>query len=339
MEPFENTFLNKEKAATTLLEDEPKKDVFENLNLISYPELIGKIEEEIISLRNGAENNDENYRAEILSRKKEFQNNLIDENKINLTDILFGIEELILRDEMAEKKEERTKSMKIEDVKLQQKIAYFIDDNKKDLKLLKDFWDGYDRIFKNDGDETIVNGEMLKHGILAPIALKNILDNKYNKGKEKKMEFIYSTPKDDVNRSIDMMAINEKDKIITLIQVKGDVMNIGELKERIRPKMKSEDKEGKNLIYMIKEEDFSSRDTSMGNKLNEFNSGCAGYMSEHGETLKGFTALGIYIHVPFMIDGQSLIDINGQPHESLEKFISGLLDLSLSNNHANIAKN
>lgn len=347
MKSSENTFFNidKKQEAGILLEDEP----IENLDSISYPNLLRKIEEEIISLREERGEDNEDYRAKILSRKEVFLEKLKDENRIHLANILFGAEELILRDKMAQKNGKKAESVKIEDVKFQQEAAYFIENNEDDFNLLEDYWDLYDELFKVENNKTIVRGETLKHGILAPIALKNILDNKYNKNKddkkESRMDFIYSTPKDDIKRSIDMIAIDKERKINMLIQVKGDAMNRKELEETVKLKIKSNGNgkidgsgEEKDLIYIIPENKFSKRDTSITDeKINEFNGGCADYMDEYGKILKEeeFKTLGIYIYVPSMVGGEKWIEINGQPHPKLAKLISGLLDLKL----ADIAKN
>lgn len=50
------------------MEDEP----IENLDSVSYPNLLRKIEEEISSLREERGDGDEDYRVKILSRKKSF---------------------------------------------------------------------------------------------------------------------------------------------------------------------------------------------------------------------------------------------------------------------------
>lgn len=344
MESSENTFFNtdKKQEAGILLEDEP----IENLDSVSYPNLLSKIEEEIISLREEREDSDEDYRAKILSRKEEFLGKLKDPNRIHLAGILFGIEELILRDKMAQKNGKRVESMKIEDVKFQQETAFFIKNNKNDFILLEYYWNLYDNLFKVENNKTIARGETLKHGILAPIALKNILEDKYNKGKEgSRMDFIYTTPEDDVRKSIDMIAIDKKSKINMLIQVKGDVMNREELEGMVKPKIKSGGNgktngsgEEKDLIYIIPESKFSKLDTSIEDKkIREFNGGCATYMNERSKIMKEdeFKTLGIYIYVPSMVGGEKWIEINGQPHPKLAKLISGLLDLKL----ASIAKN
>lgn len=343
----ENTPFNfdKKQEAGILLEDEP----IENLDSVSYPNLLRKIEEEIISLREERGEDDEDYRAKILSRKEEFLKKLTDPNRVNLANILFGAEELILRDKTARENGKKAENVKLEDVKFQQEVAYFIENNEDDFNLLEDYWDLYDELFKVEKNKTIVRGETLKHGILAPIALKNILNDKYNKNnddkKESRIDLIYSTPKDDVKRSIDMIAIDKEGKINMLIQVKGDAMNRKELEEMVKPKIKSNDNgkvggsgEEKDLIYIIPENKFSKRDTSIKDeKINEFNGGCAEYMEEHGKVLREeeFKTLGIYIYVPSLVGGERWIEINGQPHPKLEKLISELLDLKL----ASVAKN
>lgn len=345
MESFENTSLNfdKKKEAGILLEDEPKKSDFENLDLISYPLLIHRIEKEIMSLREERGESDEDYREKILSRKGEFLEKLKDENRIHLANILFGAEELILRDKIENKNGKRTGSMIIEDVKFQQEMAYFVTDNENDSNLLEDYWDLYDDLFKVNGNNTVVKGEKLKHGVLAPIAMKNILDNKYNKDKaDGRLDIIYSTPEDDAIKSIDMIAVDNERKINMLIQIKGDAMSWEEFEERVKPKNKSnnnerishkdQEQEDRDLIYIINEKDFADADTSIKyKKLEKFNSGCASYMKEHGEILreKGFKTLGVFIYVPSIVDGQSMINMKGQPDEKLDKFISQFMDIKI----------
>lgn len=346
MESSENTFLNidKNQDAGVILEDEP----IENLDSVSYPNLLRKIEEEIMSLREERGEDDEDYRARILSRKEQFLAKSKEPNRIHLAKILFETEELILRDKTAQENGKKPEGAKIEDVKFQQAMADFIENNEDDFNLLEDYWDLYDELFKVENNKTIVRGETLKHGILAPIALKNILDSKYNKNKDgikkNRMDFTYSTPEDDVRRSIDMIVIDKESKINMLIQVKGDAMNKKELAAMVRPKIKfsgnakiNENEEEKDLIYVIPENKFSKRDTSIKDeKVNEFNGGCADYMDEHGKILKEgkFKTIGVYIYVPSMIDGERWIEINGQPHPKLTKLISDLLDIKL----ADIAK-
>lgn len=339
MESFENTFFNDKKPeAGILLENEPIK----NLDSVSYPNFLREVENEIFSLREEVGEDNEDYRANIFSRKEKFLERLTDQNKIHLANILFGVEELILRNKTTVKNGVRDKNMKIEDVKFQQETAFFIEDNKKDFNLLEDYWDLYDDLFKVENNKTVVAGETLKHGILAPMALKNILDNKYNKNDKNKnrMDFVYSTPEDDVKRSIDMIVIDKERKINMLIQVKGDAMNKKELEAMVKSKIKSnengkikENEEKKDLIYIIPENKFSKRDTSIKDeKINEFNSGCADYMEEHGRILRdeGFKTIGVYIYVPSVVEGERWIEINGQPHPRLTKLISDLLDIKLA---------
>lgn len=344
MESFENTSFNlgKNKEGAVLLEEEPKEKDFEDLDSVTYPLFLHKIEKEIISLREDRGGSDEAYHKQILSRKREFLEKLKDENRIHLANILFGAEESILRDEIEKKNGKRTKSMIIEDVKLQQEMAYFITNNEKDLNLLEDYWYLYDEIFKINGKDTIDEGEKLKHGVLAPIALKNILDNKYNNGgMKKRMEIIYSTAEDDAMNSIDMIAVDNEKKINLLIQVKGDAMSLKELDKITKPKKSNGDsnnkEESKDLIYIFNEKDFADDDTSIkekngGDKLNKFNRGCASYIKEHGDILKekGFKTLGVYIYVPSVVEKEPMIDINGQPNEKLDKFISKFLDLKIA---------
>ena len=344
MESFEDTSLNldKKQEGGVLLEDEPKQAGFENLDSISYPNLLRKIEEEIMSLREEREGSDEDYRAKILSGKKDFLGKLTNQNRIHLASILFGTEELILRDKATRKNGERDKDVRIENAKFQQEMAFFIKNNENNFILLEDYWDLYDDLFKVEKNKTIVRGETLKHGVLAPIALRNILDNKYNRdksGKKNRMDFTYSAPKDDVEKSIDMIAIDKEDKINMLIQVKGDAMNREELEGMVKLKVKTigngkinGSAEEKDLIYIIPENKFSRLDTSIEDeKINEFSGGCAAYMDENGKIMKegGFKTLGIYIYVPSMIDGERWIEINGQPHPKLAKLISDLLDMKL----------
>lgn len=343
MESFENTSFNfdkNNKEGGVLLEDEPKKSDSENFDSIPYSLLIHKIEKEIMSLREQIGESDEGYRERILSRKGEFVEKLKDENRIHLANILFGVEDLISRDKISQTKEKKNESFRIEDVKFQQEIAYFLEENENDFNLLEDYWAVYDDLFKVGRNKTIVIGETLKHGILAPVALKNILDKKYNQNKDNKnrMDFIYSTPKDDIEKKIDMIVVDNENKINMLIQVKGDAMNKRELEEMIKPKIKTRNRENsseeeKDLIYLIPENKFSKRDTSIKDeKINEFNGGCASYMNEHGDLLReeGYKTIGIYIYVPSMVDGERMIEINGQPHPKLTKLISGLIDLKLA---------
>lgn len=346
MESFEKTSFNIDNNSKggVVLEEEPKKSDFENFDSIPYPLLIHKIEKEIMSLREERGESDEDYREKILSRKEEFLEKLKDENRIHLANILFGAEELILRDKIENKNGKRTISMIIEDVKFQQEMAYFVTDNENDSNLLEDYWDLYDDLFKVNGKDTVAKGGKIKHGVLAPIALKNILDKKYNKDKiEKRLDIIYSTPEDDAIRSIDMIAVDNERKINLLIQVKGDAMSLKELDERVKSKIKfngevNNKEDSKDLIYIFDEKDFADDDTSIkgkkgGEKLNKFNSGCASYLKENGDVLKvkGFKTLGVYIFVPSVVEDEPVIDINGQPDERLDKFISEFLDMKIPN--------
>lgn len=344
MESFEKTSFNFDDNSKggIILEEEPKKSDFENFDSIPYPLLIHKIEKEIMSLREESGGSDEDYREKILSRKEEFLEKLKDENRIHLANILFGAEELILRDKIENKNGKRTVSMIIEDVKFQQEMAYFVTGNENDSNLLEDYWDLYDDLFKVNGNDTVAKGEKIKHGVLAPIALRNILDKKYNKDQtNNRLDIIYSTPEDDAMKSIDMIAVDNERKINLLIQVKGDAMSWGELDERVKLKIKSNGgvnnkEENKDLIYIFNEKDFADDDTSIkekGEKLNKFNSGCAGYMKEHGEILreKGFKTLGVFIYIPSVVEGQPMIGVNGEPDEKLDDFISQFLDLKIPN--------
>lgn len=345
MESFEKTSFNFDNNSKggIILEEEPKKSDFENFDSIPYPLLIHKIEKGIMSLREERGESDEDYREKILSRKEDFVRKLKGENRIHLANILFGAEELILRDKIEKENGKRTVSMIIEDVKFQQEMAYFVTNNENDSNLLEDYWDLYNDLFKVNGNDTVAKGEKIKHGVLAPIALKNILDKKYNKDKiEKRLDIIYSTPEDDAMRSIDMIVVDNERKINLLIQVKGDAMSLRELDERVKPKIKSNSgnnkmEDSKDLIYVFGEKDFADDDTSIkekkgGEKLNKFNSGCASYIKENGDVLreKGFKTLGVYIFVPSVVEDEPMIDINGQPDERLDEFISRFMDMKIS---------
>ena len=319
---------------TVLKEDSTVAGLEKELDPIDHLEIMRKFEEDIFSIKS-YERDALLFKDALGERKKGFIDKLSEANKIHLVNILFGLEELMLRNKIAEKNKIRTEDMKIEDAKLQQEIAYFIGDNEKDFKLLGNFWDEYEKIFENNGDKT---SNTLKHGILAPIALKNILESKYNGKDKKRLEFIYSTPEDDVKKSIDMIAIDNKNKLNLLIQVKGDALSREELEEMVKrvASFKSnnqvnKDKEKMELVTIINERDFSGRDTSIGKKLNDFNAGCSKYFAEHEKTLKesGAKTVGIYIYVPSVVGGEVWIDLNGHPNKKLSNLISGMLDLKM----------
>ena len=102
---------------------------------------------------------------------------------------LFGIEEMVVRN-LIEKIESRSEEFKIEDAKWQQEIIFYINKIKNKPEELKMFWDEYDTLFAYENDSQ--SGNKYKAGIMAPMALQNILQEKYG------LKVAYSRPEEDV---------------------------------------------------------------------------------------------------------------------------------------------
>lgn len=194
---------------------------------IPYEDFISAVEDEILSEERDG-NTDTFYFRDYLkivkNKKENFLTKIGNEGRRLSAEALFGVEEMVVKN-LIEKAEGRSEEFKIEDAKWQQEIIFYINKNKNNPEELKMFWDEYDTLFAYEDDNQ--SGKKYKAGIMAPLALQNILQEKYG------LEVVYSKPEDDVRCSVDMVAVDRKNKLNFLIQVKTDIKKIEEMIDKI----------------------------------------------------------------------------------------------------------
>lgn len=286
-----------------------------DMDNIPYEDFISAVEDEILS-----EERDKNadtfylrdYLKIVKNKKENFLTKIGNEGRRLSAEALFGIEEMVVKN-LIEKAEGRSEEFKIEDAKWQQEIIFYINKNKNNPEELKMFWDEYDALFAYEDDNQ--SGNKYKAGIMAPLALQNILQEKYG------LEVTYSKPEDDVRCSVDMVAVDRQNKLKFLIQVKTDIKKIEEMIDRIlNPEKNDQEKisdleKEKKLIEIVERSEFGKLNENTHEDYQKFSNGCSRYAEKYKEFLNdgSYKTIGVYLYVPYVVRGERFIGIDGTP--------------------------
>lgn len=332
-----NRYELNDSVGATLMEEQPVKDrqldADLDMDVMPYEDFISMVEDEVLS-----EERDNNTDAlylrdylKIIKNKKEiFLTKIRDESRRASVEAFFGIEEMVVKN-LIEKVEGRSEEFKIEDAKWQQEIIFYINKNKDNSKELKMFWDEYDTLFAYEDDSQ--SGKKYKAGIMAPLGLQNILQEKYG------LEVVYSKPEDDVRCSVDMVAVDRKNKLNFLIQVKTDIKKIEEMIDKILNSKKnnqekiSDTEKEKKLIEIVERTEFGKQNKDMHEDYQKFSNGCSRYIEKYKGFLndEGYKTTGVYLYVPCVIKGERAIGVDGTPsHELWTVLVGGGLEKKLN---------
>lgn len=315
--------LNNE-AGTAVLELE--KDSFkENLDDIPYEDFLYEVEKEILSEERNRENNNPNYLNDYLERIKERKENFLtkikSEKRKLAAEILFEIEEVVIKNILEDKSGNRSLEFRIGDSEWQQEIISFVNENKDNLKELEMFLAEYKTLFEFEDDEE--SGNKYMAGIMAPLALQNIFEEKYS------LEVSYPKPKEDVKYGIDMIATDRENNQVFLIQVKTNRNQIEKIIDKTLNKKRKEDeyeikdKYEKKLVKVIPRFEFGDKNREMDKDYNDFSEGCLKYVNHNRDFFsgKGYETKGVYMYVPYVVRGEKFIGIDGTPTEKLWKIL------------------
>lgn len=323
MESMNKYELNNQ-AGVALMEEPPaqdeQSDIVSEMDNIPYADLISAVENRILSKERNKSNTNisylTNYLDMIRDKKESFLKNIRSEKRKLLAKSFFEIEEMIVRGLIEDRVGSRSKEFRIEDSEWQQEIISLINKIKNNPEELRMFWDEFDALFdyeENEDDEKSAN--KYRAGIMAPLALQNILEEKYG------LKVAYSKPTEDVECLVDMTAFDELGKKFFLIQVKTDK----ELIEKIIKKdLRGESRGGNNekeLIKIIPRFEFGNNNGEMHKDYKNFSEGCSRYVENNRDFFqgkgKGYEVKGVYIYVPYIIRGKKLIGMDGTPDYKL----------------------
>lgn len=301
-----------------------------NLDAIPFEDFISEVEKAIFSEERSGNNDNVSYLEKCLGKTKEKKENFLakieSEERKFFAEAFFEIEEVVIKNLIESKTGNRSEEFRIGDTEWQQEIIFLINKIKNNPTELKLFWDEYKAIF--DYEDDVKSGNKYMAGILAPMALQNILTEKYG------LQVTYPKPKEDVKYSVDMVAVDEQNKLIFLIQVKTDKEQIEKLIKRdINTSRNGQEKNTdsnqdarKELIKVIPRFEFGDRNGKMHEDYQIFSKGCSKYVENNRDLFKGkeYEVKGVYIYVPYVVGGDKLIDMNGMPHEKLWKILVAL---------------
>jgi len=313
------------QAGVATMEEPPAQNELSGVNSemdnIPPEDFIFAVEDEILSEERNKNNTNisylTNYLEMIRNKKENFLTKIGNEKRRLLAKSFFEIEEMIVRGLIEDMVGSRSKEFKIEDSEWQQEIISFINKIKNNPEELKMFWDEYDALFDYEGDKKSANE--YRAGIMAPLALQNLLQEKYG------LKISYSEPKEDVECSVDMTAVDGQNKKFFLIQVKTDKELIEKIiKKDLRGESdKGNHKNEKELIKVIPRFEFGNENAGMNKDYLNFSKGCSRYVENNRKLFqdKGYDVKGVYIYVPYNIGGEKLIEINGAPSYKLWKIL------------------
>lgn len=274
---------------------------------VSFEDFMDMVEDKLSETEKKDNETKKDFLNRIKEEKKLFLENIKDEKKKNAAKVMFDAQEYVNQFKFG--LEEGDLPIKLKGSELQRDVANFIfeNENKEDVAEL---WRMYDKFFKLGGNETKILGEGMKSAILSMVGLKKILTKNYN------AEVIFTDPNIDVFYSIDAVAIiktkNNEDGKALFFQVKS--LN-GE------------------KVSGVEWKKFNSNElewnTGFNEKENNFKKGCAKYIEERSDT---FNKIGkenisaVFVRLPIKYNGKTSVDIDGEPHQALEKFIVEKID-------------
>lgn len=329
-----NNFESIGQAGQALMEEDAKKerpvrkdqaDANQKLDDVAYEDFICRVEEEILLEERNKNNNNagylNKYLEKIVEKKEVFLSKIESEKRKLSAKVLFEIEEIVIKNLIENKTGIRSEEFRFGDSEWQQEIIFLINKNKDNPEELQIFWDEYKALF--DYENEVENGNKYMAGVMAPLALQNILQEKYG------MEVTYPKPKEDVKYSIDMVAVDEQNKLNFLIQVKTNKDQIEKMinKDLNAPRNSDnadaqpsqEPNKGKKLIKVINRHEFGNAGESMHKDYKLFSEGCSKYVESNRDFFKdkGYKTTGVYIYIPYVMKSEKLIGINGEPNDKL----------------------
>lgn len=302
----------REQESGVLLQDPPIEKLadssfFEEADSLPFEEFLDALENELASAEKEDGETNEYYLNKIKETKKFFIERLKNEKNKNAARVMFDIQEYVNQFNFGLEKEELP--IKLKGSELQRDSADFVfkNENKEELA---EFWRIYDKFFKLGGKKVAENGEGMKNAILSMVGLKKILTKNYI------AEVFFTEPDVDVFNSIDMVARmdvkNDEERKVLFFQVKS---LSGEKISNVKWKKFDSDDLGWNTKFEEKE--------------NNFKKGCAKYLNDKASI---FNKIGkenisaVFVRLPIRDNGKVSVDIDGEPHQALEKFIVEKID-------------
>lgn len=298
--------------AGVLLEEPPIEKLvnpsfFDEADSLSFEDFLDALENELASEEKEDGETNEHFLNKIKEIKNFFVERLKNEKNKDVARVMFDIQEYV--NQFNFKLEKGELPIKLKGSELQRDSADFIfrNENKKEIA---EFWRIYDKFFKLGGKKVAENGEGMKSAILSMVGLKKILMKNYI------ADVIFTKPDVDVFNSIDMIAMakvkNDEERSVLFFQVKS---------------LSGE------KVSNVKWEKFDSDDlewnTKFEEKENNFKKGCAEYLEDRSDT---FDKIGkekisaVFVRLPIKYNGKTSVDIDGEPHPALEKFIVEKID-------------
>lgn len=279
---------------------------------LSFEDFMDMVENKLTETEKKDNETNEDFLNRTKEEKKLFLESIKDEKKRNAAKVMFDAQEYVNQFNLG--LEEGELPIKLKGSELQRDVANFIfeNDNKEEVAEL---WRIYDKFFRLGGKKAEELGEGMKSAILSMVGLKKILMKNYV------AEVIFTEPNIDVFNSIDMIAMmnvkNDEDGKALFFQVKS--LN-GE------------------KVSNVKWEKFDSDDlewnTKFDEKENNFKKGCSGYLEERSDTFDKIgkeNIFAVFVRLPIKYNGKTSVDIDGEPHQALEKFIVEKIDGDNSN--------
>lgn len=291
------------------------------LDQVPYEDFIFQAEEEILLEEIDKENKNVKYLKSCLTnikaRKENFLKNIETENRKLSASALFGIREVILKNLIYSQTENNEVGFKIEGSKWQQEIIFLINNIKNNHEELQIFWDEYKTLF--DYEEDRKSGNKYMSGILAPLALQNILKEKYG------VNVSYPKPEEDVKYSVDMVAGSEDMNF--LIQVKTDKKAIDDMLERdfnaSNRGIRLGQEDGKEFIKVLPRYEFGKTDNEIDDDYKRFSNGCLNFVKNKNRIFEkeNSETKGVYMYVPCFRNGKKIVGLNGVPDDEVWKIL------------------
>lgn len=290
---------------------EPEK---EGLDDVPLEDFIAKIENEILDKGIDQGKNKSEYLKNFIAKKEKNLSLIKDKRRKNLAEGLFGTREIKIKDEIEKEAGYRSEDLKIMDAKWQQEIIFFIGKNN-NRRELEAFWEEYDALFDYYGYASAARGEKLKAGILGTLAAEKFFSSRG-------LDVRYPTAEEDVRDMIDMVASDEKNKTNFLIQIKVRNKKVEEMGQKSGAN--NDDNNfywhfhNEEIAKVFEEDLFKTRDAEIIDDYDKFRLGCFKYTREHKKYFheareKGYQTKGLFLFVPYSIDGKRVMDIDGEP--------------------------
>jgi len=298
--------------AVSLLEKPMTDDLdnpsfFKDAEEVSFEDFLDMVENKLATMEKNENETNEDYLNMVKGERKLFLEKIKDEKKKNAAEIMFDAQGYVNQLNFGLEKGELP--IKLKGSELQKDVANFLFKNNNQEEV-KELWRIYDKFFKLGGKKAIESGEGMKSAILSMVGLKKILTKNYI------ADVIFTEPNIDVFYSIDVIAManveNDKERKSMLFQIKS--LNGEKITDVIWENFDSED---------------LSWNTKFGEKENNFKKGCKKYFNSNADIFSKIdksNISAIFARLPIKSEGKSSIDMMGEPHEELEKYIVSKID-------------